>query len=420
MNKVFAPLLIMLSLIILSYQMSLSETNAIFNWGKKKKIFFHPNIFLNPSSAQSPLPYFTSTETIPVNTTIISIPTSLFININKILSLIKTKEIQELWKKTEKMENNYVKYFSTKEMFFIALTIETYMRTHPKKNKFYQKYKKYFKFYQYYSFDNFPLYYSQDELSFLSGTNFDTNIRTAKRSIEEEIKIIEKELELTVIPDDYIKYRIVTLANSLLIDNTTSVIPFIDFFPYDKIMPYVKWIMNNETNTLDIVSLSEIPKNSIITLEAKKLPNEISLLYYGYTVDDNYLVPPFFIEVLSENLEKKIGLNSTINIEKSDYDIARETFDKNIIDSYRTICKNVKGCELDRDLGPYDLMKQNLEDYLKIYDRFTPGNFNINFFNQRKKENVMRVIEMEKQLIKNRITFISKKLEVIKSERGEL
>ena len=121
-----------------------------------------------------------------------------------------------------------------------------------------------------------------------------------------------------------------------------------------------------------------------------------------------------------ENLEKKIGLNSTINVEKSDYDIARETFDKNIIDSYRTICKNVKGCELDRDLGPYDLMKQNLEDYLKIYDRFTPGNFNINFFNQRKKENVMRVIEMEKQLIKNRITFISKKLEVIKSERGEL
>ena len=57
------------------------------------------------------------------------------------------------------------------------------------------------------------------------------------------------------------------------------------------------------------------------------------MLYYGYTVDDNYLVPPFFIEVLSENLEKKIGLNSTINVEKSDYDIARETFDKNIIDS---------------------------------------------------------------------------------------
>lgn len=406
--------------IIESNAMNQNETDSFFQWGKKHKVFFENTIQLNPSTNDNPLPYFTSSNIIQKDTKIISIPSSLFINTKTIQTIIKNKEIKTIWKSLLDIQNPYIKYPTTKEMLFIALVVETYMRTHPKKNKFYQKFKKYFKFYQYYSFDNYPLYYSEDELSFISGTNLALNINTARNSINEEISIITNDLKIdSIIPEDYTRYRIFTLSNSHIIDNTTTVIPFIDLFPYDKLSPYVKWEYNNVTKSLDIIAIREIPKDAIISMEAKNVPNSVSLLYYGYTVENNELVSPYIIETINKNRKEKLNL-TTLEIQNDTYDIARENFEKNIIDTYKIICSKIKGCKEKGELGAYEIMRDNIKDYLEIYDKFTPGNFNMNFFTKRKREDVKKVISIEKKLLLNRVAFLNRKIELIKSENGDL
>ena len=406
--------------IIKSNAMNQNETDSFFKWGKKHKVFFDNRIQLNPSTNENPLPYFTSLDIIQKDTKIISIPSSFFINTKTIQTIIKNKEIKSLWKSLLDIENPYIKYHTTKEMLFIALTVETYMRTHPKKNKFYQRYKKYFKFYQYYSFDNYPLYYNEDELSFISGTNLALNINTARNSINEEISIITNDLKInSIIPEDYTRYRIFTLSNSHIIDNTTTVIPFIDLFPHDKMSPYVKWEYNNVTKSLDIITIREIPKDVVISMEAKNVPNSVSLLYYGYTVENNELVSPYIIETINKNRKKKLNLN-TLEIQNDTYDIARQNFDKNIIDTYKIICSKIKGCKEKGELGAYEIMRDNVKDYLEVYDKFTPGNFNMIFYSKRKREDVKKVINIEKKLILNRVAFLNRKIELIKSENGDL
>lgn len=406
--------------IIESNAMNQNETNTFFKWGIKHKVFFDKRIQLNPSTSENHLPYFTGSGNIEKDTKIISIPSSLFITTKSIQSIIKTKDIKELWNSLLEIQNPYIKYPTTKEMLFIALTIETYMRTHPKKSKFYQKYKKYFKFYQYYSFDSYPLYYSEDELSFIAGTNLALNINTARNSINEEISIIKNELKIdSIIPEDYTRYRIFTLSNSHVIENSTAVIPFVDLFPYDKLSPYVKWEYNNVTKSLDIIAIKDIPKDIIISMEAKNIPNSVSLLYYGYTVDNNELVSPYIIETINKNRKEKMNMTD-LDIKNDTYDIARENFDSNIIDTYKIICSKMKECIEKGQLGAYEIMRDNVKDYLEIYNKYTPGNFNINFFTKRKREDVKKVISLEKKLLLTRIAYLNRKIELIKSEKGEL
>ena len=44
-------------------------------------------------------------------------------------------------------------------------------------------------------------------------------------------------------------------------------------------------------------------------MEAKNVPNSVSLLYYGYTVENNELVSPYIIETINKNRKKKLNLN---------------------------------------------------------------------------------------------------------------
>ena len=65
-------------------------------------------------------------------------------------------------------------------------------------------------------------------------------------------------------------------------------------------------------------------------------------------------------------------------------------------------------------------MRDNVKDYLEVYDKFTPGNFNMIFYSKRKREDVKKVINIEKKLILNRVAFLNRKIELIKSENGDL
>lgn len=52
-------------------------------------------------------------------------------------------------------------------------------------------------------------------------------------------------------------------------------------------------------------------------------------------------------------------------------------------------------------------MKDNLEDYLKLYDKFTDGKFNEIYYGNQKIINVKRIINMEKKLIEVRLNYLN-------------
>ena len=75
-------------------------------------------------------------------------------------------------------------------------------------------------------------------------------------SLNEEIKLIEHEFNLTHFDvDEYIKYRIFTLANSLIINNITLLVPFVECFPKSSLTPNAHYEYNPKTNSIEISAL---------------------------------------------------------------------------------------------------------------------------------------------------------------------
>jgi hypothetical protein len=52
-------------------------------------------------------------------------------------------------------------------------------------------------------------------------------------------------------------------------------------------------------------------------------------------------------------------------------------------------------------------MKDNLEDYLKLYDKFTDGKFNEIYYGNQKIININRIINIGKKLIKVRLNYLN-------------
>jgi hypothetical protein len=62
-------------------------------------------------------------------------------------------------------------------------------------------------------------------------------------------------------------------------------------------------------------------------------------------------------------------------------------------------------------------MKDNLQDYLNIYDRFTDGKFNEVYYGTQKIINVKRIINLEKRLIEFRLKHLNEEINKKKLEK---
>ena len=396
----------------LSLQLNKNETENLFKWGKNKHINYHPFISINPSSKEHSFPYFKTDGLISIEDTIIQIPSTLFISVDNILALTKNKKVRLIYEMISNHNNEFIKYNSTKEMMFISLILQQSKYLLNKNCTFYKRFKRYINIYKDSSFDNFPLLYTEDELKFLRQTNLAVSIETAKMSLNEEIKLIEHEFNLTHFDvDEYIKYRIFTLANSLLINNVTLLVPFIECFPKSSLAPNAHYEYNPKTNSIEISSLHEIFDNEVIVLQHRRLPNAMNLLYYGFTEDKNSLLSSYVIDVINNVFRREMNL--TDYIEKDDlkvYDIAKEAFEDNIINTYRRIAMRHPVYGMNVNSGGYRLMRDNLAYYELIYTNITHGEINKNIYGDRKALDVKRVVDLERELIKKRMEYLKTKI----------
>ena len=75
---------------------------------------------------------------------------------------------------------------------------------------------------------------------------------------------------------------------------------------------------------------------------------------------------------------------------------------------------------LYKNEGPYQMMKDNLEYYKMLYEKFYNNDLitmNINGIN--KKKNVKNILSLEKKLIENRIQLLNNKIDYFRKEKQE-
>ena len=311
-----------------------------------------------------------------------------------------------------------------------------------KKGSLYQKYKTYFDMYEYMNMDNFPVFYDDEEIYFLSPSSFGYELNEAVQSLKEEYYIINNDLRIsTSIQDNFLKYRVLVLANSVSFSNTklkyknnndsainndfneTVIVPFIDCFR--KVVTSVNVSAEYSIKTdekdnyyLEVKTIRDIPKSEEIYLKWRRLPNNECLIYYGFIEKGNYLAPKYFVNIMNNLFKKDLGVdpNKTFDniISRGRFELSNEFFEPDIINSYQNLSKLFDKYKNKKE-GRYEMMADNLNYYLNIYDtQFTDGNINLYIKGNEKRKAIKNIMKIEKILLKNKMNYVKSVIKDIK------
>ena len=342
-----------------------------------------------------------------------------------------------LWKDIAENNNEYIIDFKAKQRFYMSLIIENAINK--KKGAIYKKYAPYFEMYEYINMDNFPVFYDEDEIEFLSVSGFGNELTKAIESLKEESYIINNDLKIsTSMPDTFLKYRVLTMANSISFNNTdlikwknknyneTVVIPFIDCFKkvISNKSSNAKFSMKKDGNNsyyLEIITTKKIKKGKEINLKWLQLSNQDSLLYYGFIEKGNKYIPKYYINVFNNMFKKDLGIDTNNNFEdvaKRDlYDLNYEFFESDIVQSYKNISLLLDKYKNKKE-GRYEMMVDNLNYYIRIYDeQFTEGNINLYIRGNEKRRAIKELMKLEKKMLEKKIDYLESLIKDIKEKK---
>ena len=407
------------------------EIPSLYKWAKKNNIFISDKLTLNKNKntdLSHNFYYFTSNSIIRNNTVLLKVPYDIMISqssLEKHFQEKRNKKFAYLWDKIIENKNGYISYFSTKQFFYIAILIEDAINK--KKGSLYQKYKPYFDMYEYMSMDNFPVFYDEDEIYYLSPSSFGTELNQAVNSLKEEYYIINNDLQIsTSMQDTFLKYRVLTLANSVSFNNTklndrndfneSVVVPFIDCFKkaVTSINISAEYSIkkdNNDNYYLEVITTRDIPKNDEIYLKWRRLPNHECLLYYGFIEKGNYLAPKFYINVFNNLFKKDLGIDTkkefTDIMSRGRFELNTEFFNPDVVGSYHNLSKLFDKYK-NKPEGRYQMMADNLNYYLNIYNgQFSDGNINLYVKGSNKQRFIKNIMKLEKRLVENKMKYVN-------------
>ena len=379
---------------------------TLLKWAKKKHIILSNKINLNYTSNNYKT--FYANDDIYENETILEIPYESILTID-LLEKYAPKFLLDIYSDMNNKSspsNNIFRKPMTKEQIFISLNFE-YAISHKKKSKLYKLYKPYFQTFEN-NFDYYPLLYGEDELSLINPTNFGSKVINAKLSIFNEFEYIQKNYSYdSLINDEYIKYRIISVSKCYNFLGSSAIIPFVDFFPIEmnQSLYNVFWTINNNTKTFTIKANTIIKKGELLIMKCHNIPNSRLLMYYGLTFENNDYIDPFLIKYLHNNLKKEIKIqNYILNPKINEFDLAKQSFIGDTMDNYRNLGSYFNLPNND-DTG-YILMLKNLKYYMDDYNLINETDYYKKIVLEKNRINIKRVIELEKMLLQKRIDLL--------------
>ena len=401
------------SFIILSFflflitipQIFSKRKSSILKWCKKNNILVSPKITLEKH-------HFISNDIIIQNETIIEIPYSIFMTPNK-YKLLSPKPISDIYKDIFQSSNTSESHsiFRTKtlkDQAFLSLC-HLYSIQHKENNNLYSKYKTYFKTFSK-ELDSFPLLYPNNEIDFfIRQTHFGGQISNAKQSIHLEYEYVKKHYGKHFVyldEEDYIKYRINSVSKSFNINNVSTVIPMADYFPleFDDSLQNVHWFYNSTEKVFLIYATKAIEVGQKLLMATVKGPNSNFLMFYGLTFPNNFYMEPMYLNVVHPRWKRDKNITNYLLEDK--FDLTSEGFIGDTIESYRQIGMTNYNMKHNDDTG-YKMLKINLEYYYEDYLTISDGDYNRYILLKKNRENIKRVIDTEKRLIKLRLDLVS-------------
>ena len=417
-----------------------NEIEVILKWAKKNKIYINDKLTLNKNNDSSHnFYYFTSNSTIPNNTLLLRVPYDMMITQSSLENHFqekRSKKFAYLWDKIIENKNPYISYFSTKQLFYMSIIIEDAINK--KKGSLYNKYKPYFDMYEYINMDLFPVFYDDEEINYLSPSSFGSELKQAVESLKEEYYIINNDLQIsTSIQDNFLKYRVLALANSISFNNTkmkdrndfneSVIVPFIDCFKkvvldYNSTAEYKIILDNDNKYYIEVRSNKDIEKNKEINLKWRRLANGECLIYYGFIEKGNLLAPKLYINLFNYLFRRDLGVeqgkefNDIINISR--YELNTEFFDPEVVRSYTKLSKLFDEYK-DKPEGRYEMMRDNLKYYLDIYDtQFSEGNINLYIKGNDKRKYIKSIMRIERVVVQNKINYVNDVINDIKEGKA--
>ena len=371
-------------------------------WAKNNNIYISNKINLNRRTNRDKHFYFSADSRLLNNTLLLRVPYDIMItqfSFNEIYKDSKNKKFQNLWDKITNLESANIKYFSTKQLLYMSILIENAVRK--KKGPIYKKYKEYFRMYDNINMDIFPIFYTEEEKFYLSGSNFGSQLMRASESLNEEYYLLSNKLDIDIPDqDDFLRTRVISLISSTDFNNSnfnysnefneTIIVPFLDCF--NKVISSeksnarieikgVKNSTNNFTNYfLEIYSNSEILIGGEINLKWRAFPNSEFLLYYGLVEEGNPFRSKYYINIMNRKLRQDLNISDDKkfdSIKRDMYELNSEFYDPSVINTYRNLSLNFDKYK-NTEEGAYEMMLDNLKNYKDLYENpLSDGNINM-------------------------------------------
>lgn len=142
------------------------------------------------------------------------------------------------------------------------------------------------------SYDNFPMFYTQEELDLLKNSVFEKILENNKKKLKEDYDILVEKIDfLRDIP--YVKYlesRIITSSRVYSIkihgEPSLAMVPYADLFNH-KVPKDTSWFYDDETDRFTVKAIKDVKKGVEVYDTYGNKGNTDLLLFYGFTVDDN-------------------------------------------------------------------------------------------------------------------------------------
>jgi hypothetical protein len=402
---------------------------SILKWATSKNLFISPLLTMNFHSVNNRS--FIANDNIPFNTTILSIPNELFLNINTTLKLCNNKHKQLYTNLISIFNNNYTRTYTTASISPNATFVPPQLKPDEiflafmqsisipyNKGKIYKKYKPYFNTYQT-NLDSYPIYFTEEQMSLLLNTSIGSQIELAKYTLEEEAIHLKRLMNnsLSFNFEEYYKYRVLTVSKSVYHNNTVHLIPFIDFFDTSPYSYMVDLLFDN--NAVHVVTTRDVSKDENIVLKSFPIPNGNSLMFYGKTnrnvnTVQSYSIPIIHPLWISEYNLKTKGDKLELDDDEDDrVELVGDYFYKKSLNKYKKVCKYI-GID-DSDLNAYGVMFENLNRFRKDYLYLNDYMYGKAFYTKRDAINVKRVVDVEKKIISDKVNYVKEIVKALKS-----
>lgn len=366
---------------------------------------------------------YVAVRSVEKKTVLLRIPYNILFNIEKVLDMINSKELKSQYEAFKKLDvRTYEPHHIDLQKEEIFLSYIFYLIKHEPElynnTKFYEKYKLYISSIKDYV-PKSPLFYTSDQIEYLSGTYLGKFHNQIKKLFQDEIKILKNESYYGKDIDfkDWAYNRLFTQNKGLEILNHINMIPLFNFFERDFINNNAIFKIEKDGEIV-IIASKQIKKGDAIIVNSPPRKFVERIIFEGklnnkLNYRENYIIPAFSPGLFYKYDLDDISLYNKYIINLVDLDFVTKAIDlyKDYSKFFKNDGKNSTACAI---------LLENV-DYYKHYIGNFLKNKVVKIFDDDYDRNLIQTtLKNELKLLEKTSSFIKNKLKTLKYNENEV